>query len=353
MKLNSLQVISNVDKEKMLYLIVSFPRQCQDALAIGESARFQKGYKRKYSNIIFTGLGGSAIGADVVKGYVGNEIDIPIYVNRDYSLPSFASKDSLIFAVSYSGNTEETLSAYGEALKIGANIIVITSGGKLRDLAIRKKNTLVTIPQGYPPRCALGYSFIPAVILLSKLGMIKSKRSEIRKTAQFLENLLKKKIGVSIRGRQNISKSIANRLRKKYALIYASDNMVSVATRWRGQLAENAKTLSSSHVFPEMNHNEIVGWMHPKKLIKDFVAIILRDKDDHTRIKKRMDITASILKKHKYEVVEVESQGSTRLERILSLIYIGDFVSFYLSILNGTDPTPVDRITYLKKQLAK
>ena len=124
-------------------------------------------------------------------------------------------------------------------------------------------------------------------------------------------------------------------------------------TRWRGQLAENAKVLSSMHVFPEMNHNEIVGWTNPRGLLRKFTAIMLKDTSDHPRIKKRMEITTSILKNEKFNVIEVEACGKSRLDRMLSLMYIGDFVSFYLAILNKVNPTPVDRIDYLKRELAK
>ncbi len=353
MDLDNLKRISHFDRENMLDLLVSFPRQCEDALFIGERTKIGPTYNKKYANIIFTGLGGSAIGADIVKGYIGDEVNIPIIVNRNYTMPASLCKDSLVFAVSYSGNTEETLSAYNGALKSGANIIAITSGGRLKELASRNKNTLIIIPKGYPPRCALGYSFIPAIIALSKIRLIKEKEKEIRRLVTSLDNLQKKNLNPSVKGKKNISKYIAKKLHKKFPVIYASDRLGSIVTRWRGQLAENSKTLSSTHVFPEMNHNEIVGWQNPAGLLKNFTAVLLRDREDYPRIKKRMDITKAILKKNGFCVLEIESCGTSFLERMLSLVYIGDFASFYLSILNRIDPTPVDRIAYLKKQLAK
>ena len=263
-----LKNISKLDKERMRDLLIKFPRQCEDALFIAERVEIKASYKKNYANIVFTGLGGSAIGADIIKGYIGDEIDIPIFVNRNYSLPKFVNSSTLVFAVSYSGNTEETLAAYAEAVKRGANIVVITSGGKLRELAQKNKNILVVIPGGYPPRCALGYSFIPGVTILSKLGIVKSKKEEIKKSAQFLDNMQKKELSPNAKGK-NIAKNIAKKIYKRFTAIYASSTLESIATRWRGQLAENAKTLSSSHVLPEMNHNEIVGWAYPKKLLKD------------------------------------------------------------------------------------
>ena len=353
MNLDDLKQIAELDKENMLDLLMRFPKQCEDALFIGEHTKIKDAYKRSYSHIVFIGVGGSAIGGDIVKDYVDGEIGTPIFVNRDYKVPAFVNKNTLIFASSYSGNTEETLSAYADARKKGAKIIAITSDGRLKDLALRNRDMLIKIPKGYPPRCALGYSVIPATVALSKLGLIKDKKREIKAAVQLLDNLGRKKLAPSVREKANMSKGLARRLYNRFAAIYSSNEMGSVATRWREQFGENSKTLSSTHVFPEMNHNEITGWVYPKGLLKGFTAIMLKDKGDHPRLKKRISITASILKRAKFTVLEVESQGKALFERMLSLIYIGDFVSFYLAILNRVDPTPVERIVYLKKQLVK
>lgn len=353
MNLDDLKEISKIDKGNMLELLISFPKQCENALFIGEHSRPAPSYKRNYPHIVFIGLGGSAIGADIVKGYLIEEIGVPIFVNRNYTVPAFVNKDSLIFAISYSGNTEETLRAYGEAKKRSANIIAVTSGGKLKELALKNNDMLILIPKGYPPRCALGYSFIPVLALLSKLGLIKNKKDKLKKTVRFLDSLQKEALSPAAKGSSNIAKLVAKKIYKRFPVIYASARMEPIVTRWRGQFAENSKTLSSGHLFPEMNHNEIVGWVNPTASLKGFTAVMLKDKDDFPRNKKRMDITASILRKAGFNVLEIESLGKSFLERMLSLVYIGDFASFYLAILNKVDPTPVDRIMYLKKQLAK
>lgn len=154
-----------------------------------------------------------------------------------------------------------------------------------------------------------------------------------------------------IKASKNYAKRLALELKDKYVIVYAANRCIdSVVTRWRGQLAENSKALSSSHVLPEMNHNEIVGWVFPKKLLKDFVVVILRDKGEHPRVARRIEITKTIIKK-KSNMFEVRSKGNGLLSRIFYLIYFGDFVSFYLALLNGVDPTPVDTVTYLKRQL--
>ena len=188
---------------------------------------------------------------------------------------------------------------------------------------------------------------------MTKLGILKSKKQEILSAIALLDRLQDKKLSSKVKGKKNIALEIATKIYKKFPVIYASNKLSSIATRWRGQIAENSKTLSSTHVFPEMNHNEIVGWVNPRNLLNNCVAIILRDKSDHSRIKRRMDITASILKKERFKVITLEGSGKNLLDRMLTLIYIGDFASFYLSILNGIDPTPVKRITYLKGQLTR
>ncbi|MGD0335512.1 MAG: bifunctional phosphoglucose/phosphomannose isomerase [Candidatus Omnitrophota bacterium] len=355
MKKSSLSAaaIKKLDKSKMLTLLLDFPQQCSYAKDIGERASIRFA-KRDFGKIVFAGLGGSAIGADLVRSYLYSDCSLPITVLREYTLPAYVNASSLVFIASYSGNTEETLSAYQEARKKGATIIALSSGGKIKELAVRDNVTFIEIPKGIPPRCALGYQSIIPLCVLGKLGIIKDTGLAIKGAIKVLEDLRDRVLTPEIGLKDNIAKSLANSIFNKFTVIYsASIHFDICATRMRGQLAENSKALASSHVFPEMNHNEIVGWEQPKKLFKDFVVVMLRDKDMHPRTSKRMDITADILRKDGVKVIEVWSHGEELLARILSLAYIGDFVSYYLAILYGIDPTPVDRVTYLKNQLAK
>ena len=172
--------IARIDSENMLGLLISFPEQCEHAICIGRNTPLPGRYKKRYKNIVFLGLGGSAIGGDIIRSYLVEEANIPISVVRGYSLPRFVNKDSLVFATSYSGNTEETLSMYKEAISRKAHLIVITSGGRLERLAIKNGNLLVSIPRGFPPRCALGYCFMPALILLGKLNIVKNQEGVLR-----------------------------------------------------------------------------------------------------------------------------------------------------------------------------
>ena len=348
------KVIKKYDKSDILGLIESFPEQCRAAKEIGEKFDVPSSLKSRYRNIVCTGLGGSAIGADILRSYVADEADTPISVNRNYTLPGFIDGESLVVVSSYSGNTEETLSSYEDAKDKRARILAITSGGELKAKADKDGYPVILIPKALPPRCALGYSFLPLVVVLSKLGVVKDKSNDIDEMIRVLEKLKDGRLGHKVTGAKNTAKEIAGSLYLKYPVIYGGQDRIDcVVTRWRGQLAENSKTLASSHLFPEMNHNEIVGWENPKKLLKSFVVVMLRDRDDHPRTAKRMDITKKIIKDEGVEVIEVNSIGDGTLARIFSLIYTGDFVSFYLAILNKRDPTPVERVTYLKRELAK
>lgn len=344
-----------IDRSGMLGLLESFPGQCRSARALGEMICLPRSLNKiNYKNIVCTGMGGSAIGADIARSYLADKADIPIFVNRDYLLPRFVGRDTLVVVSSYSGNTEETTSAYRDAMARRSKIVAITSGGEIKRNALRDGNPVVLIPQGFPPRAALGYSFFTILSVFSKLGVIKGPSENINKAILSLERLRDAKIGPSVRSGRNMAKRIAGEIVGKFPVIYsAASHIDAVATRWRGQFAENAKTISTTHLFPEMNHNEIMGYKFPRKLMKSFAVIMLKDSLDHPRVARRMDITAEILRAEKVKVIEVSSVGKAILERILSLVYIGDFVSYYLAILNGVDPTSIARIDYLKRELAR
>lgn len=351
--IDDLEKIKKIDKSDMLTLISEFPAQCADAVKIGKSFSPPAEYK-DFQNIIFAGMGGSAIGADLVRAYLYDELSIPIVVNRDYDIPGFVNEKTLCFICSYSGNTEETLEAYLLAKKKKAKIIAITTNGKLAELAEKDGIPFVTIPKGFPPRVALGYSFFPPLLALVNLGIIDKKDSEINETVQILNKLKDEMLSVEVKAPENLGKEIARKLVGSIPVVYsAGKHFDAVAVRWRGQFAENSKTLCSVNVFPEMNHNEIMGWENPKDVLKKTMVIMLTDKGEHPRVSKRIKITEDIIKKLGVGVIEVKSQGTGLLARMFSLIYIGDYVSLYLAILNKRDPTPVETITYLKGELAK
>jgi glucose/mannose-6-phosphate isomerase len=338
----------------MAGLIDSFPRQCRVAWKIGRAFRLSPSYVRRYENVVCTGLGGSAIGADIIRSYLLDSARCPVFVNRSYAMPGFAGRRTLVVASSYSGDTEETVSAYRDARRRKAKIIAITSGGKLGKMAASDGVPVLAIPGGLPPRAALGYSSIALLSALAKAGIAPDQSGQIGEAIDVIEEVRGRLAGPDVPQARNVSKKIALGLFGKFPVVYgAQERTDAVVTRWRGQLAENAKTLASSHFFPEMDHNEIVGWDNPAALLKRFAVVVLRDKADDPRVARRMDITEKLIAGSCGGITKVRSRGRGLLARIFSLVHIGDFTSLYLAVLNGRDPTPVERITYLKKELAR
>ena len=343
--------ISKIDPSGMRSLIRNFPQQVEEAVGIGAAAKIKFPIS-KINNIVVSGLGGSAIGGDLLRAYLADEIGVPIAVSRNYVLPEYVNERSLVVVSSYSGNTEETISSHRDAVKRKAKVLCITSGGSVKAFAVKKKQPVIDIPGGLPPRAALGYSFFPTLIVLSKLGFFKSKKKDIGETIA----LLKENAAVygDPASMNNPALSIAQSLHGKLPVVYSSvDRFDAVNVRWRGQISENAKSLAYGHVFPELDHNEIVGWEVLKDSMKKIHVVILRDNGDNPRIQLRMDITKNVIRDFADGITEVRSEGKSVLTRMFSLLYLGDWVSFYLAMLNGVDPTPVKKIDFLKNELAK
>jgi glucose/mannose-6-phosphate isomerase len=348
MKMSSIQ---QYDKSNMRNLIADFPKQVENAVRIGN--KYKPVYKKsQIDSILFNGLGGSAIGGDLLRSYLAEELTVPFVVNRHYYVPEFVNDKTLALVSSYSGNTEETIAAHADVKRRKAKTVCISSGGRIEEMAQKFNQSIITIPKGLPPRAALGYSFFPTLIALSKMKLIRSQGSDIKETI----TMLKKKSKIySTLSDNNPAFQLAKQLFTKLPVLYsAADRFDVVNLRWRGQIAENAKQLAFGHVIPEMNHNELVGWKSLRRVMEeDIVVIILRDKEDHERIKIRMEITKGIVEQYASKVIEIHSEGKSLLTRIFSLIYLGDWMSYYLAILNGIDPTPVKVIDYLKKELGK
>jgi len=273
-------------------------------------------------------------------------------VNRYYTLPEFVGKNTLVIVSSYSGNTEETISAHKEAMKRKARILCISTGGETARMAKKFKQPWIQIPPGLSPRAALGYSFFPLLVALVRLGFIKPKDKEIKETIQ----LIKSKVPTfgDPESPENAPLKLAEQLVGRLPVIYSpAEHLDTVNIRWRGQIAENAKQLSSGHVLPEMNHNELVGWKVLTELMKHFHVIFLKDVGTHKRVAIREEITKQVVSKYAGGVTEVTSEGNGLLARLFSLIYFGDWVSLYLAILNNENPEPVAIIDYLKSELSK
>jgi glucose/mannose-6-phosphate isomerase len=331
-------------------------------LVAGFSAQFSAASERalrlelpapgKVDSVVLTGLGGSAIGGDVVRIAIGDHLRVPFTVNRDYRLPHFVSGSTLVFACSYSGNTEETLNAYAEARRLGAQVICIASGGRLAARARTDGYPLIELPAGMQPRAALGFSSILLLGALRALGIVPDPAEALAETGSLLSDLAAR-YGLDVPESRNRAKSIARTLAGKVVAIYGSNGLLEpAAVRWRGQLEENAKNLSFHHLLPEMNHNELVGWRIPADALSRIAVVFLRDAGEHPQVRRRFEATVEAIRPMAAEVHEVWSEGRSLLARLFSVIYLGDYVSLYAAWLNGVDPTPVEAIEALKRKLA-
>src|SRR3989338_824690 len=321
-----------LDSQNMLQVLKNFSAQCKEALGLPKGISVPS----DISNIVVIGMGGSAIGGDLLKAYLLGNGKVPVHVIRDYKVPKFVDENTLVFAVSYSGNTEETLSALKDAQKKNAKIIGVTSGGQLA----AECNKLIAIPKGLQPRAALGYLFFPMLGVLHNSGIIRVKNEELNELVSVLNKF---------DSFNSLGETIAKKIRDKTPIIYSSESLGPVAMRWKTQINENAKMPAFYNVFSEMNHNEIAGY---RGIGNNFTAVLIRDKHDNDRVKKRMDICRQIMEQ-RINVVEAETQGSSLLARMLSGIYLGDFVSYHLAMWNRIDPSPVEIIEGMKKKLAE
>lgn len=349
---NDHERVKCIDASNMAALLAGLPDQLQEALYLYRRARCQ--YRgQTVKNVVLTGMGGSAIGGDLLRCMVEEDISVPMVVVRGYRLPAFVDEGTLMMGVSYSGNTEETLSAFQYGLDRGAMAYAITSGGRLGELAERLGIPCVRVPPGMPPRCTLGYLFIPSLLALADIGLIPQQGQDVEEAGQVLSALRDSYAPLSSR-QSNPAKRLAMELQGMVPVVYGSARTnEAVAQRWKTQLNENSKAYAAYGTVPEMNHNEIVGWDAQPELSAKAVAIFLRDREDHPSVSRRMEINQSILRDKGLTVHECWSRGESRLARLFSLIYLGDYTSYYLALLYGIDPTPVEIIEELKRELAR
>jgi len=344
--------MKSIDRNNMYERIVNFYQQFIDGIVIGKEAFLGEMALTEFENVVLAGMGGSAISGDLLRSVLLDELKIPFSVHRNYGLPNHAGKGSLVICSSYSGNTEETLSAFQTALERDCRILCISTGGKLSELAIQNNIPWVKMPAGMMmPREALGLSFIPLLIVSSRLGLCSDYSSEIGKCADLLKEWQRQ---YQFESKENIAVNLAEKLAGKIVVIYSGpDRFDTVAMRFKGQICENAKQLVFCNVFPEFNHNELVGWELSSSYSDKFIILIIRDKDDHPQIIQRIETVKKIFSEKKVEVTELFSKGESVLARIFSLIQIADFTSYYMALKNKVDPTPINLIEYLKKSIAR
>lgn len=323
-------------------LIARFPDQLDEALVIGREANLRK--PGRIDHVFVTGLGGSGIGGNFVAEFVRHYCPVPYLVGKSYDIPCWVSPGTLAIVSSYSGNTEETLSAMALLQASGAHIVVVSSGGQLIHIAKEAGLDYIQLPDDWPsPRACLGFSLVQQLVILERFGLIPDMLLDHIAVAA---NLLRKEME-DIKER---AEKIAPLLLGKTTVIYATDRMESVAVRFRQQLCENAKVLCWHHVIPEMNHNELVGWRDRRD---DLAVLVFRNRDDYSRNQMRIEINKEIIAHYTSTFIETYSKGDTLISQALYHVHLGDWISWYLASLRGVDASEVRVIDFLKQELGK
>lgn len=349
--LDNTEALSRVDRGGMLVFLDGFPAQCRLGWELGRSwGRASRA--EEPAALVVAGMGGSAIAGDLVMGLLARELAFPVVVVRDYELPGWVGPDAVVVCCSYSGETEETLSAYREAAARGARVLVATSGGTLGEEASAKGLPALAIPSGFPPRAALGYSLFGLLGLIDGWGLIESLESDAEESFEALE-AARVRLSPEVAEKGNEAKDLARSVVSCLPVICAPvGHLGAVGFRWRTQLNENSKMSAYNCLFPELDHNEIVGWAGPFNVDRA-MAVFLRDGTEGDRVGLRIDITRELLEKSGLPVREVRANAVSRLANLAVLTYLGDFVSVYAAFLRGFDPTPVDVIGELKGRLSE
>ncbi len=330
----------------MKKLIEGFTRQLGEALRIGQAVDMVR-QGSDIRNVLITGMGGSGIGANLVESLTFGRIPIPITVCKGYNIPQFVSPHTLFIACSYSGNTEETLVAIQKAMLKRAHIICITSGGRMLELAKEYNFFYIQVPHGYSsPRAMIGYMIVSLLSSLYHTNLIGA--AFIKETENAIEYLDRGEKAI-----QAEAELIAKKLKGKLPFIYCDGRLHAMATRFQQQLNENAKQIAHVNTFPEMNHNEIVGWRFPENILQQVQVIYLYSDHDHERVEKRMEICREILEKRSNTIIDIVAEGASLLEQYYYLIHLTDWISYYLAKENQVDPDPVEAIDFLKTELAK
>jgi glucose/mannose-6-phosphate isomerase len=338
-----------IDKDNMWDNLIRFPNHWQEAMEFSRDVDWVLN-TGKIRNICMAGMGGSAIGADLISAYCVNQCEVPVQIIRSYDIPHWVGPETLFIACSFSGNTEETLSALEQAVASGAQIAAITSGGKLLIEASREGYGYVKIPGGMPPRAALAYSFVPLFRLFESLGYTDENEGALLETLTMLREQIS--LFSDLDGNQALT--IARELQDTLPIIYTGTGLMEpVGIRWKSQFQENSKILSFNNTIPEMNHNEIVGWEQIAHLTGRLSVIMLEDEEDHEKVKQRMRIARELIEDMTVYTTWLKTTGKSRLARQFSLVQIGDWVSYYLAILKEVDPTPIAKTELLKSRLAE
>jgi glucose/mannose-6-phosphate isomerase len=340
------EAIAAVDSAGMLGDVLDQPAQLTDALWRVESARVPR--VDAPGGLVVCGMGGSAIGADLAAAAIGSRAARPIHVVRDYTLPPWFGSDALVVCASYSGDTEETLACFDAASSAGAARVAVTTGGELAERARSSDVPVIGVPGGMRPRAAVAYMTVAALECAAACGAAPSLREEVQAASEQLMGLVKE--WAPDAPSDSPAKALAARLHGTLPVVFGAGLTEPVAIRWKTQLNENPEVPAFAATLPEADHNEICGWERGSELAP-LSAVFLEDHGVHPRTLRRIELTARLLEPGAAAVEHVRTRGESALERVMSLVLLGDLVSIYLAALAGVDPTPMEAIERLKAKL--
>lgn len=342
--LDEADFIARYDKSDALGVIAQLPQQLTHDYA-ATAALVEPMPELKA--IVLAGMGGSAQAGEFIKTWLGDRLTVPLVIVRDYALPAFIDRNTLVVASSHSGNTEETLSTLAEAEKRGARIVVISSGGKLGEAAKRQNYPLFEQPSGLQPRMAVLYAVRALVTLCEHLGLVQGAVDELATAGKWLDGQMgswKAEVPTT----DNVAKQIAEAMVGHVGVVYAGPTLGFAAMKWKIAFNENAKNIAFYNYFPEFNHNEFIGWSHPER--SGLKVIELQSSLDHLQVQKRFEVSNRLLS-DVFAPVQVQAEGETAVAQLVWTIALGEYVACYLAFLNGVDPSPVDLVEKLKVEL--
>jgi glucose/mannose-6-phosphate isomerase len=351
--LDDLDQIARRDTQDVLGAVERFADQCSEGWEIGRAAAGLPD-ATGVDSVVVLGMGGSGVSGDVVRSVLESRLPVPIGVIKSYGpLPEWVGRNTLVFAVSYSGSTEETVAALEEAHRRGCRAVTISSGGPLAEMAAEYGLAHVKIPGGLQPRASLGYLTLPILAVLVQVGLAPELLDDVDEAVGLLGDLASRCHRKRSR-EENPAKDLAHKLAGKVPIIYGGHGLgATAAYRFKCDINEYGKQPAFWAALPELDHNEIVGWNTQKDLTTDrFVLVLLRDPGDHDRVKLRFDTTRELVEDQFAEVVEVPAEGTSLLARLLSLVFVTQLAAIYIGLANDVDPGPVDVIQKLKAQLA-
>lgn len=351
MNLDDLTAYSALDPQKMYQQIASLPEQLSHAWQLGKN--FSLPNMKEVRQVLLTGMGGSAIGADLLASYCADTCPVPLIVHRDYNLPAWVQgKHTLVIASSHSGNTEETLSGYQLALQRGCHTLAITTGGNLARLALEAQQPLWVFEHKGQPRAAVGFSFALLLAALHKMDRMPDKSEEFQDAIQAMRSQ-QEDIKAEIPTVHNPAKRLAGQLVGRWVSVFGNGLLSPVARRWKGQISELAKAWAQFEFLPEANHNTLAGILNPEDLFSHSISIFLQSPGDHPRNRLRNELTRQAFLMEGLNTDSFTAQGKTPLAQLWTSLHFGDYTAYYLAMAYGVDPTPVEAIENFKREMAK